>query len=187
MLLSTEVGLILEIWRYMKVMGFRLTGNFMVMESPHTGPSNFRNSDPFITRIHWWPVDSLHTGPAISSVLQNDKSHIAVTSHGRHGFSTHWDIYCLLNSSWNPPGTDRNTAHLATPPAIGKTPVRIILWCPITKMLIKGCFLIQPLEQEGWCQKCSISLCSKVFLNHFYQMKASPECLNILTYWINIG
>ena len=28
---------------------------------------------------------------------------------------------------------------------IGKTPVRIILWCPITKMLIKACFLIQPL------------------------------------------
>ena len=66
---------------------------------------------------------------------------------------------------------------------IGKTPVRIILWCPITKMLIKACFLIQPLEQEGVYQKCCISLCSKVFINHFYQMKASPECLNILTYW----
>ena len=50
-------------------------------------------------------------------------------------------------------------------------------------MLIKACFLIQPLELEGWCQKCCISLCSKVFINHFYQMKASPECLNILTYW----
>ena len=34
---------------------------------------------------------------------------------------------------------------------IGKTPVRIILWCPTTKMLIKACFLIQPLEQEGGC------------------------------------
>ena len=66
---------------------------------------------------------------------------------------------------------------------IGKTPVRIILWCPTTKMLIKACFLIQPLEQEGGCQKCCISLCSKVFINHFYQMKASPECLNILIYW----
>ena len=65
---------------------------------------------------------------------------------------------------------------------IGKTPVRIILWCPITKMLIKACFLVQPLEQEGLYQKCCISLCSKVFINHFYQMKASPECLNILTY-----
>ena len=32
---------------------------------------------------------------------------------------------------------------------IGKTPVRIILWYPTTKMLINACFLIQPLEQEG--------------------------------------
>ena len=57
-------------------------------------------------------------------------------------------------------------------------------------MLIKARFLIQPLEQEGGCQKCCISLCSKVFINHFYQMKASTECLNILiylsTYWIDI-
>ena len=66
---------------------------------------------------------------------------------------------------------------------IGKTPVRIILWGPITKKLIKACFLIQPLEQEGVYQKCCVSLCSKVFINHFYQLKASPECLNILTYW----
>ena len=66
---------------------------------------------------------------------------------------------------------------------IGKTPVRIILWCPIIKMLIKACFLFQPLEQEGGCQKCCMSLCSRVFINHFYQMKASPVCLNILTYW----
>ena len=65
---------------------------------------------------------------------------------------------------------------------IGKTPVRIILWCPTKKMLIKARFLIQPLEQEGGCQKCCISLCSKVFINHFYQMKASTECLNILIY-----
>ena len=50
-------------------------------------------------------------------------------------------------------------------------------------MLIKACFLIQPLEQEGVYQKSCISLCSKVFINHFYRMKASPECLNILTYW----
>ena len=66
---------------------------------------------------------------------------------------------------------------------IGKSPVRIILWCPTTIMVIKACFLIQPLEQEGGCQKCCISLCSKVCINHFYQMKASPECLNILIYW----
>ena len=66
--------------------------------------------------------------------------------------------------------------------SIGKTPVKIILWCPITKMLIKACFLVQPLEQEGVYQKCCISMCSKVFINYFYQMKASPECLNILTY-----
>ena len=71
---------------------------------------------------------------------------------------------------------------LATDLEIGKTPVRIILWCPTTKMLIKACFLIQPQEQEGGCQNCFISLCSKVFINHFYQMKASPECLNILIY-----
>ena len=66
---------------------------------------------------------------------------------------------------------------------IGKTPVRIILWCPRTKMLIKVGFRIQPLEQEGGCQKCCISLYSKVFINHFYPMKACPECLNILIYW----
>ena len=47
---------------------------------------------------------------------------------------------------------------------IGKTPVIIILWWPITKMFTKACFLIQPLEQEDGCQKCSISLCSKVFI-----------------------
>ena len=62
---------------------------------------------------------------------------------------------------------------------IGKTPVRIILWCLTTKTLIKACFLIQPLEQEGGCQKCCISLCSKVFIN---QMTAGPEFLNILIY-----
>ena len=66
---------------------------------------------------------------------------------------------------------------------ISKTPVSIILWCPTTKMLIKACYLIQPLEQEGGCQKCCIALCSKVFINHFYQMKASSECFNILIYW----
>ena len=66
---------------------------------------------------------------------------------------------------------------------ISKTPVRIILWCPTTKMLIKACYLIQPLEQEGGCQKCCIALCSKVFTYHFYQMKASSECFNILIYW----
>ena len=62
--------------------------------------------------------------------------------------------------------------------SISKTLVRIILWCPTTKMLIKACYLIQPLEQEGGCQKCCIALCSKVFINHFYQMKASSECFN---------
>ena len=39
---------------------------------------------------------------------------------------------------------------------IVKTPVRIILWCSTTKMLIKACFLIQQLEQEGGCQKCCV-------------------------------
>ena len=59
----------------------------------------------------------------------------------------------------------------------------IILWCPTTKMLIKACFLIQPLDKEGGYQKCCISLCSKVFTNYFYQMKASPGCLNFLIHW----
>ena len=36
---------------------------------------------------------------------------------------------------------------------------------------------------RGGCQKCCISLCSKVYINHFYQMKASPGCLDILIYW----
>ena len=50
-------------------------------------------------------------------------------------------------------------------------------------MLIKACFLIQPLDQEKRCQECCITLCSKGFVNHFCQMKATPECLNILIYW----
>ena len=84
-------------------------------------------------------------------------------------------------------GTDQrkhqSSASLAFVRGIGKTPVRIILWCPSTKMFIKACFLIQPVEQEGGCQKYCIYLCSKVFINHFYQIKASPGCLNILIYW----
>ena len=79
-------------------------------------------------------------------------------------------------------GIPTSNMHMNKNFQIGKTQVRIILWCPITKMLIKACFLVQPLEQEGVYQKCCISLCSEVFINHFYQMKASPECLNILTY-----
>ena len=85
----------------------------------------------------------------------------------------HWRIYAALG------GGELTIMDLM----IGKTPVRIILWCSTTKMVIKACFLIQPLEQEGCCQKCCISFCSKVFINHFYQMKASPECLFILIYW----
>ena len=64
-----------------------------------------------------------------------------------------------------------------------RPPLRIILWCPTTKMLIKACFLIQPLEQESVCQKCWISLNSKVFINHSHWMKANPECLNVLIQW----
>ena len=30
---------------------------------------------------------------------------------------------------------------------------------------------------------CTFCLSSKVLINHFYQMKARPECLNILLYW----
>ena len=66
---------------------------------------------------------------------------------------------------------------------IGKTPVRMNPSCPTTKLLIKAYFLIQPPEQEGECQKCCITLCRKVFMNYFYQMKVSAEYLNILTYW----
>ena len=72
----------------------------------------------------------------------------------------------------------RVTGHLCGeftgPRWIGQTPVIIILWCSTTKMFIKACFLIQPLEQEGGCQKYCISLCSKAFINHYYLMKASP-------------
>ena len=74
-------------------------------------------------------------------------------------------------------------SHLTNSTPIAKTPVRNIIWCPTTKMLIKARFLIQPLEQEGGCQKCYITLCSKVVMIHLYQVKAIPECLNILIYW----
>ena len=67
--------------------------------------------------------------------------------------------------------------------SIGKIPDRIILWCPTIEMLIEACFLVQPLEQEGGYQKCCISLWSELFINHFYQMKTSPESLNILIHW----
>ena len=60
---------------------------------------------------------------------------------------------------------------------IGKTPVRIILWCPTTKMLIKACFLIQSLEQEGGWQKCCISLCSNVFIYHFLSNERKSRVL----------
>ena len=100
----------------------------------------------------------------------------SLLTHMRHSASMSYA--CLVFSG---PNSANRRLHLPHS-AIGKTPVRIILWCPITKMLIKACFLVQPLEQEGVYQKCCISLCSKVFINHFYQMKASPECLNILTY-----
>ena len=65
---------------------------------------------------------------------------------------------------------------------IGETPVRAILWWPTTKMLILACLPIQTLEQEGGCQKSCKSLCSEVYVNHFYQMKVSPESLNFLIY-----
>ena len=89
-------------------------------------------------------------------------------------------VDCITYASifWHPIPSKWNIYDISS---IGKTPVRIILWCPTTKMLIKTCFLIHPLEQEGGCQKCSISLCSKVFINHF--SNKSPECLSILTYW----
>ena len=102
-----------------------------------------------------------------------------LTAHGVRG-PLPWHAISVIFVLCALPNTRSN---LLLHSIIGKTPVRIIIWCPITKMLIKACFLIQTLEQEGGCQKCSISLCSKVFINHFCQMKASPACLNILTYW----
>ena len=113
----------------------------------------------FVRVIHRWHVDSPHKGPVRWKMFPFEDVIM------RRSNVTPYITYYILT--------------------IGKTPVRIILWCPTTKMLIKACFLIQPLEQEGGCQKCCISLCSKVFINHFYQMKASPECLNILVLkWI---
>ena len=91
-----------------------------------------------------------------------------------HYLNQFWPPALVHTCTTRPQGVDQ---------PISKTPVRIILWCPTTKMLIKACYLIQPLEQEGGCQKCCIALCSKVFINHFYQMKASSECFNILIYW----
>ena len=51
---------------------------------------------------------------------------------------------------------------------------------PNNKNVHKGMFLHSFTRARGWVQKCCISLCSKEFIN---QMKASPECLNILIYW----
>ena len=60
-----------------------------------------------------------------------------------------------------------------------QNPVRIILCCPTTKNAHKGMF---PHSTTSGCQKCCIALCIKVFINHFDQMKASPEWLNIRIY-----
>ena len=32
--------------------------------------------------------------------MSTDKCHITMTSHTRHGIPTHWQLYCLLNSSF---------------------------------------------------------------------------------------
>ena len=88
-------------------------------------------------------------------------------------------LYCggdpVASRAWRRHDIDTLSALLAfrggSPLAIGKTPVRIILWCPTAKMLIKACLPIQPLEQEGGCQKCCISLCSKVFIITFIKWK----------------
>ena len=67
--------------------------------------------------------------------------------------------------------------------AISKTRWELFSVAQQLKMLIKACFVTQPLEQEGGCQKCCIALCNKVLINHFDQMKASPEWLNTRIYW----
>ena len=54
---------------------------------------------------------------------------------------------------------------------------------PSNKNAYKGMFPHSTTRARGRCQKCCISLCSKVFINNFHQMKASSECLNILMYW----
>ena len=59
----------------------------------------------------------------------------------------HWSLENLLPADINLELGMGKWLH--TWDKIGKTPVRIILWCPTTKMLIKAYFLIQPLEQEG--------------------------------------
>ena len=56
---------------------------------------------------------------------------------------------------------------------------------PNNKNAHKGMFPHSTTMQEGGCQKCCITLCRKVFTNHFYQMKESPGCLNILKYWVD--
>ena len=54
---------------------------------------------------------------------------------------------------------------------------------PSNKNAHKDMFPHSTTRARGRCQKCCISLCSKVFINHIHQMKASSECLNILMYW----
>ena len=111
----------------------------------------------------------------LSDVTWLESKCVTTTSHEKC-VSDHWHLDRLF----------RNFSKLTiitSQVRISNTPVRIILRCPTTKILIKACCLIQPLEQEGGCQKCCISLCSKVLINYFYQMKASPECVNIPIYW----
>ena len=146
----------------------------------------------FVRGIHRGPVNSPHKWPVTRKMFSFDDvimRYIVITTEGflvhRAWVIRYWlwiDILTIISQIVTVQFCMGNGS-------IGKTPVRIILWCPITKMLIKACFRVQPLEQEGVYQKCCISLCSKVFINHFYQMKASPECLNILTYcskcWID--
>ena len=127
---------------------------------------------------HLWPIweMSSHLKTWLQKILRN-MSDIIVSTVPADGLAPLDSIVCTYSDGYV--CVPYSVGLIAS---IGKTPVRIILWCPITKMLIKACFLVQPLEQEGVCQKCCISMCSKVFINYFYQMKASPECLNILTY-----
>ena len=93
-------------------------------------------------------------------------------THGDSYMSVNCIIICTGNG-FSPVWRQAIIWTILDLPSISKTPVRIILWCPTTKMFIKPCFLNQPVEQEDRCQNCLISLCIKVFINHFYQMKAS--------------
>ena len=60
-------------WKHMHVLGFHLTGNSIVYSTIHTEKmqENIKISQywSFLKRIHWWPMDSPHKGPAMLKAL----------------------------------------------------------------------------------------------------------------------